>query len=107
MMEQSFAEGRIPSEAFHFSGQSALDTWTLKDLFASQGWSLYEAYLAHEPELCFQRIRQLVDEFPTWQHRAKTGRPPVDHKTLLVGLLIRQFLRAPFRMTESYLRIFA
>ncbi|MHB8606468.1 MAG: hypothetical protein ACYDCK_14585, partial [Thermoplasmatota archaeon] len=53
------------SEAFRFSGQSSLAAWTLKEHFEKFGWSRYDAWLTHEPALCFQRIRELVDEFPT------------------------------------------
>ena len=102
---QRFARPAFLREVFEFSGQSSLETWSIRDVLRVQGWSGYDAYLSHEPELCFQRIRQLVDEFPTWQHQPWTGRRQTDERVVLVGLLVRQFLRASFRQTESMLRL--
>lgn len=95
----------IPFEAFRFSGQSELTTWTLRTFFEEHGWPAYDAYLSHEPELCFQRMRELVDAFPTRQRRGRMGRPSVDERHHLIGMLVRQFMNATFRQTESYLRI--
>lgn len=53
------------AELFRFSGQSELTTWTLREHFEAFGWSRYDAWLLHEPVLCFQRIRDLADAFPT------------------------------------------
>lgn len=104
-MRDCSVEGAFPSEAFRFSGQSSLDAWTLRDVFNHFGWSGYDYFLSHEPVLCFQRIRELADEFPTWQHRAKTGKPPVDERDHLIAAMLKQFLHATFRQMESYLAL--
>lgn len=95
----------FPSEAFRFSGQSSLEAWTLRDVFERLGWSTYDHFLAHEPELCLQRIRELADAFPTWQHHPKTGRPPVDERVHIVAAMLRQFFHATYRQLESHLRV--
>jgi transposase len=99
-------QGRgVRAEIFRFSGQSKLETWSLKEYFQTHGWSGYDRWLSHEPVLCFQRIRELVEAFPTWQRRAQTGRPAIDERTHLVAALVRQFLDATYRELEAYLKI--
>lgn len=96
---------RIPVDVFKFSGQSHLDTWTLSDVVEAVGWSAYDAFLSHEPELCFERIRDLADAFPTYQRTAETGRPPIDERTHLIAMLVKQFTQSTYRELESLLRL--
>lgn len=98
---------QIPAEAFHFSGQSSMDAWTLKDLIDEMGSSRYDRWRSREIHLTFQRIRELADDFPTWQHRAETGRPATEERTLIIASMLRQFLRATFDSLEGYLHVFA
>ena len=106
-MTELSIESRIPGEVFHFSGQSSMDAWTLKDVLAKHGWSKYDSWLSQEPVLFFQRVRDLVNAFPTWQRVANTGRPPTDERTVLVAVLVRQAFDATFRELESLLRLLA
>lgn len=95
----------LVASALVFEGQSALDAWTFSQRIRAAGWSRYDAFLSQEPELFLCRLRELVNEFPTWQRRARTGRPAADERIVLAGLVLRQYLRATFRQVESYLRI--
>lgn len=104
-MQQDSAGTTFPPELFRFSGQSRLDVWTLRGFFQLHGRPAYEHFLSHEPELCFQRIRDLVDAFPTHQRRAPTGRPPSNERDILIAMLVRQFMNATFDQLESYLRV--
>lgn len=97
----------VPAEALHFSGQSSMDAWTLKDVIERHGWSKYSSWLSQEPVLFLQRVRDLVRAFPTWQHVASTGRPPTDERTVLIAMLVRQAFRATFRQVEGLLRLLA
>lgn len=96
----------LPVDIFRFSGQSVLETWSIRDLLdGDDGWRHYETFLGHEPELAFQRIRELADQFPTYQHFAPTGRPPINERTVVIALLLKQFLDTTFARLESYLRM--
>jgi transposase len=95
------------AEAFRFSGQSSMDAWTLKDILAKHGWKAYDSWLSQEPVLFLQRVREIVNEFPTWQRVADTGRRPTDERTVLVAILVRQAFDATFRELESLLRLLA
>lgn len=107
-MAVSPVEAEWSAGIFRFSGQSVLETWSLRELLrGSDGWRVYEDFLGHEPELCLQRIRELADAFPTYQHVAHTGRPPIKERTVVIALLLKQFLKVTFAELESYLRVFA
>lgn len=95
--------GGLPAEAFRFSGQSSMDAWTLKDVLREHGWAKYDRWRSQETVLFLQRVRDLVQAFPTWQHVASTGRPPTDERTLLVAMFVRQAFRAPFAKVEGLL----
>jgi len=84
------------SGLFAFSGQTELPSWRLAEVLRSRGWSEYEAWIRHEKALCFQMLRELLDEFPTWQNRKHFGRPAADERDILGALVLRQFLRVPF-----------
>lgn len=99
--------GGLPAEAFHFSGQSSMDAWTLKDVLREHGWAKYDRWRSQETVLFLQRVRELVQAFPTWQHVAATGRPPTDERTLLVAMFVRQAFRAPFAKVEGLLHLLA
>lgn len=95
----------IPSEVFHFSGQSTLETWSLTEHLAAHGWHGYEEWRGHELSLCLQRIRELVDAFPTYQRKASTGRPPTEERDVLLAVLVRQFFDATFSQLVDLLRL--
>ncbi|MDX1611808.1 MAG: transposase [Candidatus Thermoplasmatota archaeon] len=102
-MATGSVEPRLPASLFQFSGQSELTTWTLSDHFDQEGWTRYDEFLTHEPVLCFQRIRELADAFPTYQRQPKTGRKQIDERTHLIAMLVRQFLDATFRELKGWL----
>lgn len=106
-MDRSPATRTFPAEAFHFSGQSRLDAWTLRDLFQAQGWAAYDRFLSHEPELCLQRIRELIEAFPTYQRFARTGRKPYVERVHLLAAMLKQFFDVSYRSLESHLRLLA
>lgn len=101
------AKGTLPAQVFAFSGQTELTTWTLTDRIHQDNWTPYEDFLTHEPVLCFQRIRSLADAFPTHQRIPETGRRPVDERTHIIAMLVRQFLDAPFRELKAWLTLLA
>jgi transposase len=104
-MPADSAQNVIPAPVFEFSGQSTLETWSLRDLLKEHGWHVYHQFLSHEPELCFQRIRELAREFPTYQRFAPTGRTPIEESTHIIAMLVKQFMRCTFDQLESLLRL--
>jgi len=99
------AELRIPEEVFSFSGQTTVDTWSLKDEIALSAIARYSNWLVEELHLCMQRIRDLVDSFPFWQHR-RTGRPPAKERDLMIVFLLRQLFDSTFRRTQTVMECF-
>ena len=95
----------IPYEVFSFSGQSEIDVWNIKEIFNNIDDKIYSDWLVEEIPLCLLQIRKLTDNFPFWQHRAKTGRPPASERNLMIGYLVKQFFQATFRQTEGLLRL--
>lgn len=95
----------IPPEAFTFSGQTRLDTWTLTDFYEEHGKSPYHSYLTQEVELCFEAIRDLADAFPTYQRQPPGGGHELDERTHIIALLLKQFLDLTYAGLESVLRI--
>lgn len=96
----------IPYELFKFSGQTKFDTWNLREEFEILGDLVYSNWLVAELPFCFQRARDLVDLFPFWQHKKKTGRPPQEERDLMICYLIRQLLKLTFRDTQAIVGIF-
>jgi hypothetical protein len=95
----------IDEEVFRFSGQSLIDTWSLRDQLVS-GAARYSKWLVADLHLTMQRIRELADTFPFWQRRKHTGRPPVKERDLLVAFLLRQLFNATFRQLQALLELF-
>ena len=93
-------EVRMPCEIFKFSGQSSIETYAIEveEMRSSDEISV------DRMRLCFEAIRKLSNDFSCWQHRARTGRPPVEERTLLIAFLVRQHFNATFRSTEGMLR---
>lgn len=104
-MPTDSATPECPPDVFQFSGQSGLDTWCLQDHIDDTGWTPYADFLNHEPILCFETIRDLADHFPTHQPKAPTGRPPIEERTHLIAMLVRQFLDATYRELRSWLNL--
>ena len=96
----------MPEVVFNFTGQTWLDTWTLRNAFESMGWASYSDWLVDELPFCMQCIGDLADEFPYWQRSKRTGRPALPERVLLIGFLVKQFFRATYRQTESLLWLF-
>ena len=82
----------IDEEVFRFSGQSLIDTWSLRDQLVS-GCARYSKWL-------------VADSFPFWQRRKCTGRPAVKERDLLVAFLLRQLFNATFRQLQALLELF-
>lgn len=97
----SSAETYIAEAVFKFSGQSNVDTWSLKVDPAVSALARYSRWLIDDLPLSMQRIRDLADSFPFWQRRKRTGRPPVHERDLLIGYLLRQFFDTTFRQTQG------
>ena len=55
----------------------------------------YSEWLVADLHLTMQRIKDLADHFPFWQHHKGTGRPPVPERDLMIAFLMRQ----PFDIT--------
>ena len=101
----SAAERKNVVQSLRFSGQSALSAWSIREHIEQNGWSAYDHWLSQELVLTFQSLRALAEAFPTWQHRVGPGRPPIDERTHLIAMFLRQYLRASFRKVESFLRM--
>lgn len=97
----------IPVEVFKFSGQTCLDTWSLKDQVNMTAFSVYSNWLVQELHLTMQRVRDLADAFPFYQRRKDTGRPPVSERDLMVCYLVRQIFNVTFRQTQGLLNYLA
>jgi len=95
----------IPVEIFKFSGQSDIENWSIREIFEEAGLNGYSKWLVDEWVLCFQRIRELADEFPFWQHRKWTGRKPIAERDLLIGFILKEFFNATFRQTMGLMII--
>lgn len=95
----------IDEEVFRFSGQSLIDTWSLRDQLVS-GCARYSKWLVADLHLTMQRIMELADSFPFWQRRKCTGRPAVKERDLLVAFLLRQLFNATFRQLQALLELF-
>jgi transposase len=93
-------EVEIPCGIFNFSGQSSIETYAI-DIEEIRS---YDDISVDRTRLCFEAIRKLSNDFSCWQHRARTGRPPVEERTLLIAFLVRQHFNATFRNTEGILR---
>jgi hypothetical protein len=102
----SSTEFYIRDEVFIFSGQSTVDTWTLKDELCVSAGARYDSWLVRELSLMMQRIRDLADRFPFWQRRRRTGRPPVRERDLMVGFLLRQLFNTSFTRTQALMAIY-
>jgi transposase len=96
----------IHEAIFKFSGQTEMDTWILKEKSAVSATARYSKWLVQDFHLSMQRIREIVDSFPFWQHRKRTGRPPVRERELMLGYLLRQFFNLTFRQTQGLMECF-
>ncbi len=106
-MAPRFADAAFSQALYQVVGQTDIKTWDLVGNLGELQWPDYDWLRSHEPELVLLRIKQLVGTFPTWQHRAMTGRPPFDFAIILLAVLVRGFMRTTFAETESYLRVLA
>ena len=95
----------IDDEVFRFSGQSSIETWSLRDQLVSSA-ARYSKWLVADLHLTMQRIRELADSFPFWQRRKSTGRPSVRERALLIAFLVRQLFNATFRQLQALLELF-
>ena len=98
-------ERGIPVEIFKFSGQSDIETWSIREIFEEAGLNGYSKWLVDEWVLCFQRIRELANQFPFWQHRKWTGRRPISERDLFIGFILKEFFNATFRQTMGLMII--
>jgi len=94
----------IDEEVFRFTGQSSIDTWSLRDHLVSSS-SRYSRWLVADIHLTMQRIKELADSFPFWQRRKSTGRRPVSERDLMIAFLVRQLFNATFRQLQALLEL--
>lgn len=94
-------------KVFNFSGQSDLKTWKLRDKFIEYGWTGYSNILVDVLPFSLQCIKELVNKFPFWQRRKKTGRPPIPEKNLLISYLVQMIFDTHFRQTEGLMKVLA
>ncbi len=94
----------IDDEVFRFSGQSLIESWSLRDQLVS-GCARYNRWLSRDIHLTMQRIRELADAFPFWQRQKCTGRPPVRKRDLMIAFLVRQLFNATFRQLQGLLEL--
>jgi len=94
----------MPAGVFNFAGQAKVDTFGI-DLRAMV--DDYDEVMIHKYRISLEAIRKHVDEFSFWQHRQRTGRPPVRERDLMIAFLVRQLFDATFRETEGLLVLLA
>jgi len=94
----------IDDEVFRFSGQSSIDSWSLRDHLVSS-CARYSKWLVADLHLTMQRIKELADAFPFWQLIKRTGRPAVRERDLLIAFLVRQLFNATFRQLQALLEL--
>ena len=92
---------------FNFSGQAKIDTFAIdfKSLLSEQ--RRYDVVMVNKYRLSLEAVRLHSNDFPYWQHRKSTGRPPVHERDLLIAFLVRQLFDATFRETEGLLVMLA
>jgi hypothetical protein len=90
---------------FAFSGDAKMGFWTHRGPITNMGWSRYDEFLSHEPELVAQGLWEVVERFPTYQRFNDNGRPQADEHLVLYALLMKQFLGGSYRWIESQMRI--
>jgi len=100
-------EVEMPCGIFNFSGQSRIDTFSIDVDPLLPGLCSYDDVMVGRVRMCMEAIRMHADDFPFWQHRAGTGRPPASERTLLIAFLLRQLFKATFRDTEGILILLA
>lgn len=100
------AETYNAEAVFKFSGQSNVDTWSLKNDPAVSELAMYSRWLINDLHLSMQRIKDLADSFPFWQRKKQTGRPPACERDLLIGFLLRQFFDVTFRQAQGLMESF-
>ena len=96
----------ITEDIFKFSGQTKVDTWTLNEELAVSATARYSRWLVQDIHLSMEKIRNLVNSFPFWQHRSCTGRPPADERDLMVSFLLREYFDITFRQTQGLTECF-
>jgi hypothetical protein len=94
----------MPAGVFNFAGQTKVDTFGI-DLRAIV--EDYDEVMIHNYRISLEAIRKHVDDFSFWQHRQRTGRPPVRERDLMIAFLVRQLFDATFRETEGLLILLA
>ena len=97
----------IPAGIFNFSGQAKIDTFAIdmESLLSEQ--RRYDVVMVNKYRLSLEAVRLHSNDFPFWQHRKGTGRPPVHERDLLIAFLVRQLFDATFRETEGLLVMLA
>ncbi len=94
----------LDDEVFRFSRQSLIESWSLRDQFASCA-ARYSRWLSRDIHLTMQRIKELTDAFQFWQRQKCTGRPPVRERDLMIAFLVRQLFNATFRQLQGLLEL--
>jgi len=97
----------MPCGIFNFSGQSRIDTFSIDVDSLLPEMCSYDDIMVDRVRMCLEAIRKHADEFSFWQHRRRTGRPPIAERTFLIAFLIRQLFDATFRDTEGMLSLLA
>jgi len=97
----------MPCGIFNFSGQSKMDTYAIDVDSLLPGLCSYDDVMVGRVRTCLEAIRKHADGFSFWQHRRRTGRPPIAERTFLVAFLLRQLFKATFRDTEGMLSLLA
>jgi transposase len=97
----------MPSGIFNFAGQSRIDAFSLDVGSLLPELCSYDDIMVDRVRMCLEAIRKHADGFSFWQHRKRTGRPPIAERTFLIAFLIRQLFDATFRDTEGMLSLLA
>jgi len=93
----------MPSSIFNFSGQTHLDTFSIRFEEVSIDFDSYDDLAINGLRLAMEAIRLRADDFSYWQRRRPVGRPAYGDRIVLIAILVQQLMDLSFRETEGML----
>ena len=93
----------MPSSIFNFSGQTHLDTFSIRFEEVSIDFKSYDDLAINGLRLAMEAIRLRADDFSYWQRRRPVGRPAYEDRVVLIAILVQQLMDLSFPETEGML----
>ena len=79
----------MPRSIFNFSGQTHLDTFSIRFEEVSIDFDNYDDLVINGLRLAMEAIRLRADDFSYWQRRRPVGRPAYEDRVVLRGQAAR------------------